>query len=50
MERRNNYKHERIESDILDVLNHTLTHEIYDQYLKHGSFTAVKLSPDNSTL
>jgi ribosome-binding factor A len=46
----NSYKHERIESDILNVFNHTLTHEVYDPYLKKGSFTAVKLSPDNSIL
>jgi ribosome-binding factor A len=46
---RSNYKHEHIESEILNVLNHTIKAEIYDEYLKNCSFTAVKLSPDYST-
>ncbi|MDR1234704.1 MAG: 30S ribosome-binding factor RbfA [Mycoplasmataceae bacterium] len=43
-----NYKHEHIESEILNLLNHTVKYDIYDESLKHCSFTAVKLSPDYS--
>ncbi|MDR3329942.1 MAG: 30S ribosome-binding factor RbfA [Mycoplasmataceae bacterium] len=43
-----NHKHEHIESEILNVINHTIKSEIYDESLKHCSFTAVKLSPDYS--
>ncbi|MDR1991669.1 MAG: 30S ribosome-binding factor RbfA [Mycoplasmataceae bacterium] len=42
------YKHEHIESEILNVLNHTMKHEIYDESLKWCSFTSVKLNPDSS--
>jgi ribosome-binding factor A len=42
------YKHEHIESEILNLLNHTLKHEIYDEFIKKASFTAVKLNADNS--
>jgi ribosome-binding factor A len=43
-----NYKHAHIESEILNLLNHTIKQEVYDESLKHCSFTSVKLSPDNS--
>jgi ribosome-binding factor A len=42
----NNHRHEHLQSQIQNILNHTLIHEIYDQGLKRASFTAVKLSPD----
>jgi ribosome-binding factor A len=42
------YKHERIQSEILNLLNHTLKHEIYDEFIRKASFTYVKLSDDNS--
>jgi ribosome-binding factor A len=42
------YKHERIESEILNLLNHTLKNEIYDEFIRKASFTAVKLTPDHS--
>lgn len=46
--RHSSYAHERIESEILNLLNHTLKQEIYDKFIKKASFTAVKLTPDNS--
>ncbi|MDR0739921.1 MAG: 30S ribosome-binding factor RbfA [Mycoplasmataceae bacterium] len=42
------FKHQHKESEILNILNHTIKHEIYDDNLKHCSFTAVKLLPDYS--
>jgi ribosome-binding factor A len=42
------YTYKRIESNILNVLNHTLIHDIYDEELKRASFTNVKLSNDSS--
>ncbi|MDR2823143.1 MAG: 30S ribosome-binding factor RbfA [Mycoplasmataceae bacterium] len=44
-----NRKIERIESEILNILNHTLIHDIYDEYIKKVSFTAVHLTSDLST-
>jgi ribosome-binding factor A len=41
-----NYRHEHIESEILNLLNYTIKHEVYDETLKHCSFTSVKLTPD----
>ncbi|MDR0826172.1 MAG: 30S ribosome-binding factor RbfA [Mycoplasmataceae bacterium] len=46
--RRNNYGHERMESQILNIINYTLKNEIYDAYIKQCCFTAVKLSIDGS--
>lgn len=43
-----NYKHAHLESEILNLLNHTIKHKVYDEALKHCSFTSVKLSPDYS--
>jgi ribosome-binding factor A len=42
------FKHAHMESEILNLLNHTIKHDVYDETLKHCSFTSVKLSPDNS--
>ncbi|GHU32011.1 hypothetical protein FACS1894166_04520 [Bacilli bacterium] len=46
--RRNNYGHERLESQIMNIINHTLKNEIYDSYIRQCCFTAVKLSLDSS--
>jgi ribosome-binding factor A len=43
------HKHDRIQSEILNLLNHTLKFEIYDEFIKKASFTYVKLSDDNLT-
>lgn len=42
------YKHEHIESQILNLLNYTLKQEIYDEFIKKASFTAVKINNDYS--
>jgi ribosome-binding factor A len=42
----NNFRQQHLQSQIQNILNHTLIREIYDQSLKKASFTAVKLSPD----
>lgn len=44
----NSYKLEHIESEILNLLNHTLKHEIYDEFIKKASFTCIKLTSDYS--
>lgn len=44
------YKHEHIESEILNLLNHGLKREIYDEFIKKASFTAVRLNADNSVV
>ncbi|MDR2369427.1 MAG: 30S ribosome-binding factor RbfA [Mycoplasmataceae bacterium] len=43
-----NYKHAHLESEILNLLNHTIKHDAYDVTLKHCSFTSVKLSADHT--
>lgn len=43
-----NFKTERLESQILRIFNQTLREEIYDEVIKLATFTAVKLSNDNS--
>jgi ribosome-binding factor A len=43
-----NRKIERIQSEILNILNHTLIHDIYDEYIRKASFTAVQLANDLS--
>ncbi|GHU26303.1 ribosome-binding factor A [Bacilli bacterium] len=45
---RNNYAHERMESQILNLINYTLKNEINDSYIRQCCFTAVKLSLDSS--
>jgi ribosome-binding factor A len=38
----------RIESQIINILNHTIKYEAYDQELKMISFTYVKLTDDKT--
>ncbi|MDR2557517.1 MAG: 30S ribosome-binding factor RbfA [Mycoplasmataceae bacterium] len=42
---RGNFQLPRIESEILNILNHTLKYVIYDEKLREVSFTYVKLDP-----
>jgi ribosome-binding factor A len=37
------FKIDRIESEVLNILNHTLKFIIYDEFLKEVSFTYVKI-------
>ena len=48
MQNSNNFKIERLESQILKIINETLSEEIYDETIKLATFTAVKLTNDNS--
>jgi ribosome-binding factor A len=45
---KNNHQHERLESSILNTLNHTLKYESYDELIRKASFTYVELTPDGS--
>lgn len=46
--KKNNFSTQRLESDILSIVNKTLLNEIYDQDIRKCSFTGVKLTNDNS--
>jgi ribosome-binding factor A len=41
-------RHKQCESEILNILNHTLKYEVYDKDIKMVSFTYVKLTNDKS--
>jgi ribosome-binding factor A len=41
-------RHKQGESEILNILNHTLKYEVYDKDIKMVSFTYVKLTNDKS--
>jgi ribosome-binding factor A len=47
--RRPSYKINKIENEILNILNHTLKFVIYDDMLREVSFTYVKVDPGLST-
>lgn len=41
------YQKKRLESTLLNIINHTLKYEIYDNVVKNCSITYVKLCEDN---
>ncbi|MDE7433915.1 MAG: 30S ribosome-binding factor RbfA [Mycoplasmoidaceae bacterium] len=50
MTNKNNHKHEKIESEILNNLNHALKNSVNDKLLRMACFTYVRLLDDYSKI